>query len=205
LALKNQSVVVLTNYNYKTVIFEILKEDVIKILFESFYDNKSVNYAIRQGHKDKSLLALLEYSVKEGERYGKVYLNDDPSACAILLDSNKKRMTFKTFLDQIKLIKNSIGLGNLFKIWKREKLIHARHPKERYIHLWYIGVSKKYQNQGRGSALLTKILNDHKGVPFYLETTTEEYSHFYEKLGFVKTEVLDLGHDLIFYKNDNHE
>jgi len=66
------------------------KRAVIDILCQSFKENKSVNFVVKQDHrKERRLRTLMEYSYYQGSRNGKVYLNEDQTACAIILNSTK--------------------------------------------------------------------------------------------------------------------
>ncbi len=182
---------------------DINKSRIIDILFESFYYNKSVNFVVKQdAKKDKRLRILMEYSYFVGENFGKIYLNKDKSACAILIDPSKKRTTFKSVLWDIKLLIFCIGISNLSKVMKRESEIKNNHPKINFIHLWYIGVSQNDQGKGIGTLLMKEIIDDYhkKEQPIYLETSTIRNFPFYERLGFEKVaEIESLGYPLKMY------
>ena len=181
------------------------KEIVLSLLFESFYDNKSINFVVKQDKKkDKRLKILLEYSYYLGNNFGDIYLNSKQTACAILIDSSKKRTNLKSILWNVKLLVLCIGLFNLPKVLKREKLIESKHPKFDFAHLWYIGVRIDKQGEGDGSKLMRLILEDQKrkGLPVYLETSTVRNFKFYEKLNFnLFDQITDLGYVLNMYLN----
>lgn len=182
---------------------DIDKSRIIDILCESFYDNKSVNFVVKQDHKkDKRLRVLMEYSYFIGENFGKIYLNDDKSACAILIDPSKKKTTFKSIVWDIKLLISCIGIANVSNVMKREKEIKKNHPTIDFIHLWYIGVSTNNQGKGIGTSLMNEIIQDYKkkNQPIYLETSTTKNFPFYERLGFEKVAEIDtLGYPLMMY------
>lgn len=179
------------------------KERVIDILFHSFYDNKSVNFVIKQdAKKNKRLRTLLEYSHFMGENFGKVILTEDQKACAILLDTRKKKTTLKAIIWDIKLAARCIGIGNLKKVMKRESAIKKAHPSGDFIHLWYIGVEPNNQGNGLGTNLMNEIIQEARseGLPVYLETSNERNFPFYERLGFEKfSDLSNLGYPLRMY------
>lgn len=139
-----------------------MKNIVNEILLESFYDNKSVNFVVKQdGKKDERLKILMDYSIFMGENFGKIYLTVDNKACAIVLDPVKKKTTLKGIIWDIKLAFSVIGLGNVSKVMSRESILKKYHPKTPFMHLWYIGVKNKEQSKGLGSKLLQEIINDY--------------------------------------------
>ena len=174
------------------------KEICTKILFESFKDNQSVTFFVKQDQKkDKRLRLLMEYSYFLGKNFGEVYLSEDKEACAITIDPTKKRTTVKSVLWDLKLIFGCIGLFNVKKVLKREAIIKQYHPKESFIHLWYIGVNPNQQGQGAGTKLMKEIIQNARGKPICLETSTERNYTFYERLGFQRIAELDeLGYGL---------
>ncbi|MCC5923800.1 MAG: GNAT family N-acetyltransferase [Crocinitomicaceae bacterium] len=187
------------NTNNKPIKTEY-KKQVLRILTKSFGDNISTNFVIKQDQKkSKRLSVLMEYSIFYGERFGEVFLSKDKSACYIIIDPTKKKLTFQTLIWDMRLVFHCIGLRNLKKVMQRESLIKKEHPKEGFIHLWYIGVEPEMQGKGRGTELMTQIIakakNDNKHI--YLETSTERNFKFYTSLGFKeKSTITKLGYPL---------
>lgn len=114
-----------------------MRDKVIEILYESFYDNGSVNFVVKQdAKKDERIRELLAYSYNKAQRYGKVYLSYNEQAAAIVIDPEKDRFT----LGDIRLIREVIGLGGLPKVLKREKNLKRFKPQGKVMYLWYVGV-----------------------------------------------------------------
>ena len=182
------------------------KKRVIDILFDSFYDNKSVNFVVKQDEKkDKRIRVLLNYSYDLGGKFGQVYLTEDNNVCAILVNPAKNKTTLKTILWDLKLVLKCIGLKNVLKVMKRESHIKKHHPKTDFTHLWYIGVCKKHQGLGLGTQLMKTIIadNENKDLPIYLETSMRQNFPFYENLGFEnKGEIKDGDYVLRMYMHD---
>jgi ribosomal protein S18 acetylase RimI-like enzyme len=176
------------------------KKQVLHILTKSFGDNISTNFVIKQDQKKaKRLSVLIEYSIFYGESFGEVFLSEDKSACYIILDPTKKKLTFQTLIWDLRLVFQCIGFRNLKKVMQRESLIKKEHPKEEFTHLWYIGIEPEMQGKGRGTELMKQIIakaqNDNKRI--YLETSTERNFNFYTSLGFKeKLTINDLGYQL---------
>lgn len=163
------------------------KNHIINILTDSFQDNKSTNFVIKQDKKRaKRLRSLIEYSIFYGEKFGEVFLSEDKKACYIILDTEKKKFTWGSMIWDLLLVLKCIGISSVSKVMKRESLIKSHHPKEGFIHLWYIGVSPAKQGKGQGTKLMQKITEkaQSENKKIYLETSTERNFKFYESLGF---------------------
>lgn len=162
-------------------------EIVIQLLKQSFETNKASLFVVKPGKKrPKRFEKLLRYSVFKGKTTGQVLLSDDQKACAILIESQKNKNSFSLFIKDLELIINCIGVFRLPRVLKRERIIKKHHPKDDFIHLWYLGVDPKEQGKGKGAKLLGEIktLADKKNCPIYLETSIESNHQFYTKHGF---------------------
>jgi hypothetical protein len=181
------------------------KDRVAAILAESFDDNKSVNYIIKQDKKrSQKIIKLMEYSFDICYHFGNVFLTDDKNGCALVLFPDKKKNNLKSILLDIKLIISCIGLSNINKAIKREAEIKKLHPKELMYYLWFIGVEKKMQNSGIGSSLMEEVIKDSqlKQRSIFLETSTLKNIPWYEKFGFKIYNELGLGYQLFFMKRE---
>jgi ribosomal protein S18 acetylase RimI-like enzyme len=181
----------------------MIKQKVLAILFESFCDNKSVDFLVKQGQKKESRIKiLLEYSYFMGENFGEIILTDDEKGCAILIDPSKKKTTLKSIGWDLKLMVKSIGLFRVIKILKRESLLKKNYPKTPFIHLWYIGIETNNQGKGIGTKLMEEIIYKYHnlGLSICLETSTPRNFKFYENLGFEEiVEINDIGYSLKMY------
>jgi ribosomal protein S18 acetylase RimI-like enzyme len=178
---------------------------ITNLLSAAFNDNLSVNYIVRQDDKRKKRIrALMDYSFEVCYQFGKVLLSDDDKACALLLYPDQKRTTFKSIWLDIKLIIQAGGLGNIKKALDREARIKQIQPKEPMVYLWFIGVSPLYQHRGLGSLLLQEIMVDakKKGLPVYLETSTERNLPWYAQFGFKEYATTQFTYTLHFLKRE---
>ena len=181
------------------------KDRVAAILAESFDDNKSVNYIIKQDKKrSQRIKKLMEYSFDICYIYGDVFLTNDKNGCALILLPDKKKNNLKSILLDIKLIISCIGLFKIKKVMTRETKIKKLYPKELMYYLWFIGVEKKMQNSGIGSSLMEEVIRDSKlkERSIFLETSTLKNIPWYEKFGFKIYDELDLGYQLFFMKRE---
>ena len=158
-----------------------MKKQVLDILYDSFYNNGSVNFVVKQdSKKDQRIKTLLEYSYYKGERFGEIFLSEDETTAAIIIDPKKDKFSFW----ELKLIFQVIGLRGLSKVLKREKNLKKFKPKHDFNYLWYVGVKAAYQGQGRGSKLIQQIMEEPNGKALHLQTSNPRNFPLYERLGF---------------------
>ena len=172
---------------------------VVGMLSESFDDNKSVNYVVKQDEKRSSRIrGLMEYSFDVCNTYGDIWISDDDQACALVVYPDKKKATLTSTLWDTKLALSVIGLARVGKVLGRESKIKNYHPKEPFTYLWFIGVAPDNQNRGKGSSLLEEIIEDSrlKGRSIYLETSVDRNLPWYKKYGFEIFQTLELGYSL---------
>lgn len=163
------------------------KNLVVNILTQSFDDNKSVNYVVKQDKQRKlRIQRLMEYSFDVCLLFGDVLLSEDRKGCVLILDPEKKKTTFKSILLDLKLAIGAIGLSGIPRVLKRESSIKKNYPDNSMLYLWYIGVLPSEQGKGIGKALLSEIIEESKSSkkPIYLETSMVKNLDFYKKSGF---------------------
>jgi len=181
------------------------KSQVITLLKDSFIDNRSVNYIIKQDkHRERRMLALMDYSFEMCFRFGEVWVSEDRNAAALILYPQRKHLSiFSVWLD-IKLIFQAIGIAGITRALEREARIKAKQPKEPMTYLWFIGVDPSYQHQGIGGRLLSDIitLSDEMNLPVCLETSTLKNLPWYERFNFYHYDQLEFDYTLYFFKRE---
>lgn len=181
------------------------KDCIVKILSQSFADNKSVNYIIKQDKKRaKRIQRLMEYSFEVCFQFGEVFLSDDKKGCALILFPDKKKNILRSILLDAGLIISSISLSNIKKVLDRESRIKKFHPKELMYYLWYIGVEPALQNKGIGGNLLKEVIENANSIgrKIYLETSTLQNIPWYKKFGFKIYHEFDFDYPLYFMKRE---
>lgn len=176
---------------------------IVDILTKSFDSNLSVNYIIKQDrNREQRIRALMNYSFEVCYLFGEVFLSNDNKACALIVYPHRKKTTLKSILLDLKLIFQCVGIGNVLKTLKREKLINSSHPQTPFSYLWFIGVAPGDQNKGIGSKMLQSVLDysDQQNLPVYLETSTVRNLPWYDKFGFQPYHEEALSYHLYFFR-----
>lgn len=179
------------------------RNTVVDILTQSFFDNKSVNYTIKQdARKKQRIRKLMEYSFDVCSLFGDVFISENKRGCALVLMPDKKKTTLKSVLLDIKLVFTAIDIVNVKKAMKREAAINKVHPVKNLYYLWFIGVHPSGQGKGVGSRLLTEVIQEglNKKRTVCLETSTVKNIPWYEKQGFKVYKELDFGYTLYCMK-----
>ena len=179
---------------------------VVDILSDSFDDNKSVNYVVKQDKNRKvRIRSLMAYSFNICKAFGEVWISDDELACALILHPDKKRNTLSAILWDASLAMSVIGLNRIGQVLGRETKIKTFHPKEPFNYLWFIGVRPEAQNKGKGSLLLKEIIegSERNARPMYLETSVERNLPWYQSHGFEIYNTLNLAYILYLLRKGN--
>lgn len=178
---------------------------IVTILMNSFDDNKSVNYIIKQGtDRVQRIRALMEYAYDLCQLFGDIFISEDKTGCVLIMKPDVKKTTLKSVLLDVKFIFQCLGLSNIKKAMSREAKIKQVHPNGLLYYLWFIGVTHKNQNKGVGSQLMNTILSEAKkqNRVICLETSTLKNIPWYEKFGFTIYHEFDFGYKLFCMKRE---
>ncbi|CAL2075612.1 GNAT family N-acetyltransferase [Tenacibaculum sp. 190524A02b] len=161
------------------------------ILTDSFKENKSIINVTRDGKNQlKRINKLMKFFFLNAYYNGDVFLSNDEKACLLMLTNgveHKKSFSVKLlFLYwKLNLFFNVLGVLNVKNVLQREKAINKNHPKENFLHLYYVGVFKEHQGKGIGTQLIKEAINYYNDYGIvYLETSDKRNLPLYDKLGF---------------------
>lgn len=178
------------------------KAFITRILIDSFYENASVNFIIKQDRsKMKRIKGLMNYSFDLCFQFGEIFYSEDRKGCALILFPDKKKLLPSTLLD-LKFIFTSLDFTHLKLAMKRESKIKKLQSTGLSYYLWFIGVDPAEQGKGIGSQLLREVISDSFGTgrQVLLETSNVQNVKWYRKFGFEVYNKLDLGYLLYFMK-----
>jgi Acetyltransferase (GNAT) domain len=176
---------------------------VVNILINSFYDNKSVNYILKQDNKkNERLKRLMEYAFDNCLLFGEVFITADKKGCALLMYPDKKRTTLQSIVLDAKFAFTCLGLLNITRAMKREDKIKQVHPSGLLFYLWFIAIDLNYQNKGIGSQLMHDIILEAQknNRTICLETSILKNVPWYEKFGFSIYHEFNFGYKLFSLK-----
>jgi ribosomal protein S18 acetylase RimI-like enzyme len=183
------------------------KESILELLTNTFAENRSVLYLLKKRGKNKRIRQLMAYAFDICFLFGKVYLSDDRTACALILFPDKKHFSLKSLLLDLRLIFTCIGLFHLRKALRREAVIRKMQaaPVTEVYYLWFIGVNPARQHQGIGGKLLDEIVQDSYRMnrKIYLETSTASNISWYIHHGLEQYAEFNFGYSLYFFKYRN--
>ena len=156
---------------------------IVDILCKAFEANTSVNYIVKQDSKRSwRIQKLMEYSFDICYQFGHVYLSSDKKACALILLPDHRKITIQTILLDIQFVWQVTGFAHLKRTINREVRIKEGHPAtQSFVYVWFLGVEPSYQGTGKGSDLLTQVIDDatRTDKPIYLETSSPDSVRLY--------------------------
>ncbi|HVW94405.1 MAG TPA: GNAT family N-acetyltransferase [Mucilaginibacter sp.] len=182
---------------------------VVDILSPAFADNQSVGHLVGDDPGRRTRIRkLMAYAFEECRAFGKVWLNEEGTACALVSFKDQKQTTLAGLWRDLGLIFRVMGFDRLGKVLRKEKLVER--TQQEYLqgrlayYIWFIGVPPELQGKGLGSALLNELLEDavRLGRVPVLETSNLRNLAFYQQAGFEQYEKLDVGYPLYFFKRE---
>lgn len=160
----------------------------IEILAESFPDNPSVVYQVKQ---DKKVIRrynrLAKHVVLKSSRKHALYFSNDGSGIMVFYQFNTYPGSVIDKLWDVWLAVSVIGIGRTWAILKKENSIAQKRPKDgKYLYVWFIGVEKSERGKGAGLELKNFLFEeaDKMSLPIYMETTIPQNKKVYERYGF---------------------
>ncbi|MCY1501765.1 Acetyltransferase (GNAT) family protein [compost metagenome] len=186
------------------------RDRIINILARAFDENISVNHLVLQDDKRAvRIRRLMEYAIAECEESGRVLMSADRTACALVMFPDKKRFSLRSLLRDLRLVFKVMGISNLSKVMKKERMVRtvqsAVTSDGLAYYIWFMGVHPNYQGRGAGSRLLGEMVSEAAllGRLCILETSNEKNIPFYERAGFIRYQLVNVGYPLHFFKLDN--
>ncbi|MFA9390965.1 MAG: GNAT family N-acetyltransferase [Prolixibacteraceae bacterium] len=162
------------------------KELVVNILAVSFQNDPHMCWLLEKSKNPNKLRITLNYVFEETIQIGEIYINDENSAVALWNTEKVEKVTFNFLLRNIRFF-FEVGFAATQHILRMDIKVHRHYPKkQKYYHLYLIGVLPEAQGKGFASQLMNPILveMEKKEIPVYLETANETNINIYEKKGF---------------------
>lgn len=160
----------------------------IDILTQSFVDNPSANWVLKDDNKKLGRLReLCRYSILTAMDRDGAYISEDKLGVALCYQKNIKKEGIKDWLRQIRLVVKSMGLKKAIEAMKRESTINKQRPNDgNFLYFWFLGVLPNKRGLGSAISLKNEIMKEaqEKGLDIYLETSVPQNKRVYERYGF---------------------
>ncbi len=165
------------------------KQRVVHIISSAFDQNPSVNQVIKSDSKRNSRIkSLAAYAYETAKVRKGVFISSDKNGVALCYRFNQKKEGLNDYLNQLKLVINSISPERVFKILKREAYVKSKRPASGdYLYFWMLGVNEEGRGRGAARELKNLIFSLSKNLqlPIYLETSVPQNKRVYERYGFM--------------------
>lgn len=164
------------------------KNNIIDIIANSFEDNLSVSWIIKNDHKRKQRIRVLaEYAFNTVLRKKGIYLSSDEKGVIMFYKQNEHKETILDYIDQAKLAIRAVGLARVRKIMAREAQKAQKRPADgEFIYCWFYGVIDSARGRGAAIELKNVIFEqaDKLKLPILLETSMKKNFVAYQRYGF---------------------
>lgn len=169
-----------------------------EILTDAFVDEAGLNWWLKQGRtKERARRKFFDAAVREGVHPKRdLWITDDHVGAAIwcmpgiaAFDLTPLRQLLMT-----PMLLDVAGVDGMKRAFETGETLAAHHPHVPHAHLVFLGVAKRGQGQGVGSAILKRTLLDVDALkaPAYLEATKERNVALYLRHGFETTAEFDV-------------
>lgn len=162
------------------------KSSVIDILCKTFKDDPQINWMLERSKQVRKLSLLMDYIFEKTISIGDIYLTEDCKGVALWKTNKSERFSLEYALRNIKLFLD-LGTTSIIRILRNESFTYQQYPKkDKFYHLYLIGVLPECQGKGYASRLMNPMLDymDKNSIPVYLETANINNVKIYEKKGF---------------------
>lgn len=181
------------------------KELVAKILVSAFAPltaKNSVNLIVKQDDKRlERMHNLMEYLFDRSMRHGEVYLSDNDKACILIKIEHNTRVSLQSLKEDIKLVRNCIGITRVFGALKRQRIVHRHYPKTPHVRPVILGAMDIAKGRGSAARLLLQVHEKYKQsqIPIVLDAADKTNVKLYQKFGFrIISEEESLGFPIYF-------
>lgn len=183
------------------------KKLVVAILtsaFASNTDGSTVNLIVGYGEdRSKRMHILMEYLFERAILFGEIFIADNKKGCLLIKYSHQEKITLETIKLDMQLAFKSIGITNVYKVLKRQRIAAQNYPKEKHIRPMIFGVKKEVKGGVTAARLMLHVKNHFKGntLPVIIDAAAEYNVNLYQKFGFKITKIEEsLGFPMYFLR-----
>ena len=165
----------------KALIVDILVE-----AFEPLDEDNSINFIVGKGEdRIKKLYFLMSYLCDKAMRCGEIFLSNNKASCLLICYRDKEVLSWASFKADVKLAFKCIGLGRLFAVLKRQRIVKRNYPNTNYIRPMIFAVSNEYKGTTTAAKLIMQVFKDFEKnkLPVIVDTASEDHVKLYQKFG----------------------
>jgi GNAT superfamily N-acetyltransferase len=178
------------NMTYQFTYRDISKALYLSLNQEPFYLEMEYSASDDPVVRQEAMLKYFDYSMKEGQKYGELYVPDRESfGASVWTKPINGALSKQIFREKKTFIRQHFGETGLRKYTDIIEFMFERAKDIVPTGSWYlsiVGIAPQLQGQGLGGTLVRPILAraDDLGIPSYLETFTPRNKNFYQRLGY---------------------
>ena len=167
------------------------KKNIVEIIAESFDENPSVNWTVKQDKKRvKRYKRLAGLVFNRAFRRDAIYISSDNNGVIIFYKFCDFKDRMLDIIEKAIMAFTVIGIFRAGEILNRESYIERQRPQDgKFIYVWFYGVRKSARGTGSQSASVE--LKNHifetagkMKIPVLLETTIPINMKIYSRYGF---------------------
>lgn len=167
---------------------------VVDTLHQSFLDDPFLAWVFPTAERRSSQVrALWERAIQRRPQFSRIWQASDTNAVALWHGpAQGRRIPDESFRPWFRaLLGNDLLAHDRFRFFG---LLSETRPVDTHWYVAAVGTQPRLQGTGLGTRLMAPMLTqcDAEGVPTYLESTNARNVPFYERLGFVVVEELQL-------------
>ena len=160
--------------------------DILVEAFEPIKEDNSINFIVKKDEKRLERMQLLMwYLFDKAMRAGEVFLSDNKASCLLICYKTKDVFSWASLKSDLQLAIKCIGLGSVYSVLKRQRMINRNYPNSNYIRPMIFAVKNEYKGTTTAAKLIMQVFEDfkHNNLPIIVDTASEDHVKLYQKFG----------------------
>jgi len=178
--------------------------DILTSAFEPDKNKSTINLLVGYGeNRTEHMRVLMGYLFERSMLFGEIFISGNKKGCLLIKYSHREKITLKTIGLDIQLVVKCIGVKNIYKVIKRQKIATRNYPKEKHIRPVIFGVKNEFKGGVTAARLMLNVKKYYKNntLPVLIDAAATYNVQLYKKFGFriIKKENL-LGFPIYFLR-----
>ena len=161
--------------------------DILTSAFEPDNGKNTINLLVGYGkNRTKHMQVLMGYLFERSMLFGEIFISSNKKGCLLIKYSHKEKTTLKTIKLDIQLVVKCVGIVNVYKVVKRQKITARNYPKEKHIRPVIFGVKNEFKGGVTAARLMLNVKNyyENNTLPVLIDAAAEYNVKLYQKFGF---------------------